>query len=449
MVTRIVGVVLSFFVGAWAAGQEAAGPAVAPVARYTLVRCGHLIDVPGKPARQGVTLIIRNDRVEGVLPGLDVQPKLQGDAEVVEVDLRDRWVLPGLIDCHVHLLTQPDATARARAMTESPEFVAVRATKHARVNLEAGFTTVRDLGANPQAIFAVRDAINQGLIVGPRIIAAGKSISITGGHGDPTNGFRPDIVGQPTTDDGIADGPEECMKAVRNQVKLGADVIKTTATGGVLSASTAGLAQHYTNPELEAIVQTAHAMGRKVAAHAHGTDGINAAIRAGVDSVEHGTYLDDESIRLLKEREAAGTRCYHVPTLLAARTVLENARQSGFYLPMVAKKAMEVGPRAQANFRRSHAAGVAIAFGTDTGVSPQGQNAREFALMVEGGMTPQEALVAATVTASELLGMEKEIGTLEAGKAADLIAVQGDPLKDITELERVGFVMRAGEVVKK
>jgi imidazolonepropionase-like amidohydrolase len=416
---------------------------------YALVRCGHLIDVPGKPARANVTLVIKNDRVEGVLPGLDVRPKLPGDAAVREVDLGQHWVLPGLIDCHVHLLTQPDATARARTMTESPEFVAVRATRHARLNLEAGFTTVRDLGANPQAIFAVRDAINQGLIVGPRIIAAGKSISITGGHGDPTNGFRADIVGQPTPDDGIADGPDECMKAVRNQVKLGADVIKTTATGGVLSASTAGLAQHYTNPELEAIVQTAHAMGRKVAAHAHGTDGINAAIRAGVDSVEHGTYLDDESIRLLKEREAAGTRCYHVPTLLAARTVMENARQPGFYLPMVARKAMEVGPRAQENFRRSHAAGVAIAFGTDTGVSPQGLNAREFALMVEGGMTAQEALIAATVTASHLLGLEGEIGTLEPGKAADLIAVKADPLKDITVLERVEFVMRAGAVVKE
>ncbi len=427
----------------------AMGQDVPKLDTYTLVRCGHLIDVPGKPPRAGVTLIIRNDRVEGVLPGLDGRPKLPGDAVVRDVDLSEHWVLPGLIDCHVHLLNQPDPTARARSMTESPEFVAVRATRHARLNLEAGFTTVRDLGANPQAIFAVRDAINQGLIVGPRIIAAGKSISITGGHGDPTNGFRPDIVGQPTPDDGIADGPDECMKAVRNQVKLGADVIKTTATGGVLSASTAGLAQHYTNPELEAIVQTAHAMGRKVAAHAHGTDGINAAIRAGVDSVEHGTYLDDESIRLLKERENAGTRCYHVPTLLAARTVVDNAQQPGFYLPMVARKALEVGPRAQENFRRSHAAGVPIAFGTDTGVSPQGQNAREFALMVDGGMTPAEALIAATVTASELLGLEKEIGTLEAGKAADVIAVRGDPLKDITELERVRFVMRAGEVVKQ
>ena len=220
-------------------------------------------------------------------------------------------------------------------------------------------------------------------------------------------------------------------------------MIKVTATGGVLSASSAGLAQHFTDAELEAIVKTAHALGRKVAAHAHGLDGINAAIRAGVDSIEHGTYLDDTSIKLMKEH---GT--YHVPTLLAAQTVFDNAHQPGYYLPMVARKALQVGPVAKEMFRKSHEAGVKIAFGTDTGVSPHGQNAREFKLMVEGGMTPMEAITAATITASELLGLEKEIGTLEPGKAADLIAVKGDPLKDVTELERVVLVMKCGAVVK-
>ena len=364
--------------------------------------------------------------------------------DYADINLKTSWVLPGLIDCHVHLVNQWDRTQRSRAMTESPEFVAVRATLYARQTVEAGFTTVRDLGASkPETIFALRDAIEQGLIVGPRIIAAGHPIAMTGGHGDHTNGYRADLIHQPTPEDGIADGPDECAKAVRSQIKLGADVIKVTATGGVLSASTAGLAQHLTDVELETIVKTAHALGRKVAAHAHGLDGINAAIRAGVDSIEHGTYLDDSSIALMKQRST-----YHVPTLLAAQTVFENAQQPGYYLPMVARKALQVGPIAKEMFKKSHAAGVKIAFGTDTGVSVHGQNAREFKLMVEAGMTPREAIVSATITASQLLGLESEIGTLEPGKVADVIAVGGDPLKEVGELERVGFVMRSGQVVK-
>ncbi len=242
---------------------------------------------------------------------------------------------------------------------------------------------------------------------------------------------------------GIADGPDECMKAVRYQIKLGADWIKVTATGGVLSAAKAGLAQQEFDEELVAIVKTAHSLQRKVAAHAHGTDGINAAIKAGVDSIEHGTYLDDDSIALFK-----GRNCYHVPTLLASATVAANAEKPGFYLPQVAEKARIVGPKALEMFKKSHEAGVKIAFGTDTGVSPHGDNAKEFALMVKGGMTPTEAIHAATIVASELLGLEKEIGTLEPGKTADLIAVSGDPTKDVTELERVKAVIHAGTVVK-
>jgi imidazolonepropionase-like amidohydrolase len=432
-------------ISAAANGQEP--PKAAPADSYTLVRCGHLLAVPGKDAQENVTLVIKNDRVDSVSPGFDgpdlTAAKGKG-ATVAEVDLKHSFVLPGLIDCHVHLTNTWDRSFRSRLMTETPEFVAVRSTMFARQTLEAGFTTVRDLGANsPQSIFALRDAIDQGIVVGPRVIAAGHWIAMTGGHGDSTLGFRADVVPRPTPDDGVADGPDECAKAVRNQIKLGADVIKVTATGGVLSSSTAGLAQHYTDAELATIVKTAHSLGRKVAAHAHGLDGINAAIRAGVDSIEHGTYLNDETIALFKEKG-----CYHVPTLLAARTVFEHANDPGFYLPMVAKKALEVGPLAGDMFRRSHAAGVKIAFGTDTGVSTHGQNAREFKLMVDAGMTPMEAVTAATVTASELLGLEKEIGTLEPGKAADVVAVSGDPLKDVTELERIRFVMRSGVVRK-
>lgn len=486
-----IGVAAALAVGAMVGGARAQDATASGAAdRYTLLRCGHLISDAAKPEQTNVTLIVKNDRVDRVVPGLEwpEMPDPTGH-EVADlkkslgvyqdIDLRQSWVLPGLIDCHVHLMNEWDKTVRSRAMTESDEFAAVRGVMYARKTLEAGFTTVRDLGANsPQAIFALRDAIEQGMVVGPRIVAAGHWIAITGGHGDHTNGYRVDVVPQPTPEDGVCDGPDECVKAVRNQIKLGADWIKVTATGGVLSASTAGLAQHFTDAELDAIVRTAHSLGRKVAAHAHGVDGINAAIRAGVDSIEHGTYLDDESIRLFKERAGpasaaapggpaaasgpsvspapiarSGDRwhgpCYHVPTLLAAQTVFDHALEPGYYLPMVARKALLVGPQAKEMFKKSHAAGVKIAFGTDTGVSPHGENAREFRLMVEAGMTPREAIVAATRTASELLGLEKEIGTLEPGKRADVVAVNTDPMNDVRELERVRFVMRGGVVVIK
>lgn len=411
--------------------------------RFTVARCGTLLAVPGQPARQQQTLIIKNGLIESVRDGF---PPFDAPAQatVEEVDLREQFVLPGLIDCHVHLTMEMTPAQRLRDVTDSDATTAFIAQSYARKNLEAGFTTVRDLGTGrPTVILALRDAIRDGLAVGPRIIAAGHAISITGGHGDGNNGYRPGLLETSTPLDGIADGPDECMKAVRQQVKLGADVIKVTATGGVLSIASAGLAQQYFDDELAAIVKTAHSLLRKVAAHAHGVDGINAAIKAGVDSIEHGTYLDDESIALFKQHN-----CYHVPTLLAVATVVANAEKPGFYPAVVADKARLVGPRAMEMFRKSHDAGVKIAFGTDTGVSPHGENAREFALMVKGGMTPTEAIHAATIVASQLLGLEKEIGTLEAGKAADLIAVRNDPTADVTELERVTTVVKGGKVVK-
>lgn len=418
-----------------------------PANHYTFVRCGTLLAVPGQPPKKNQTVVIRNGVIDSIRDGFD-GPDVSAEkvAPVVEeVDLRDQFVLPGLIDCHVHLTMEFDSNVRMREVTDSDALVALHAAEYARRDLEAGFTTVRDLGAGrASAILALRDAIKQGYVVGPRVVAAGHAISITGGHGDGTTGMRPELFGPQTPENGIADGADECMKAVRYQIKLGADVIKVTATGGVLSAANAGLAQQVFDEELEAIVKTAHSLKRKVAAHAHGTDGINAAIKAGVDSIEHGTYLDDSSIALFKNHN-----CYHVPTLLAVATVVENAEKPGFYLPQVAEKARQVGPRAQEMFRKSHEAGVKIAFGTDTGVSPHGQNAREFALMVRGGMTPEEAIRSATVTASELLDLQKEIGTIEAGKAGDLIAVKGDPLKDVTELEHVSCVIQAGKQITR
>jgi imidazolonepropionase-like amidohydrolase len=364
-------------------------------------------------------------------------------AQVKEIDLKESWVLPGLIDCHVHLTTEYDQGYRTHLVTYTDADNTIRGVAFAKRTLEAGFTTVRDLGAVGDCVFALRDGIERGDVVGPRMLVAGHAITMTGGHADQSLGFREDVWGPIGPDGGVADGPAECMKAVRAQIKRGADVIKLTATGGVLSASTAGLAQHFSDQELASIVATAHALGRKAAAHAHGTDGINAALRAGVDSIEHGTYLNDESIKLFKEKGA-----YYVPTLLAGHTVAENAKIPGYYIAIVAKKAAEVGPRIMEAFRKAHAAGVKIAFGTDTGVSPHGQNAREFALMVEGGMRPSEAIEAATVTAAELLGLSDQIGTIQPGKQADLIAVKADPGQTITELERVAFVMKGGVVYK-
>lgn len=432
---------------AWAlgVGVSAAAQVAAPAPdAYLIVRCGTLMDVPGKPTRKNATLVIKNGLVDRVVDGLEwnglAEAKSDG-AKVEELNWSQSFVLPGLIDSHVHLSNQWDASVRQRAVTEDQPAGAVRGVANAIKTLRAGFTTVRDVGSAGTTMFAVRDAVNRGEVPGPRILASGEAISVTGGHGDPTNGFRADLLGM--TSAGVADGVDGCRHAVREEIKRGADLIKLTATGGVLSASSAGLAQHFFDDELEAIVQTAHKMGRRVAAHAHGTDGINAALKAGVDSIEHGSYLDDESITLFKAHHA-----FLVPTLLAGYTVAANAEIPGYYLPMVARKAKEVGPRMMDMFTRAHRAGVRIAFGTDSGVSVHGENAREFALMVKAGMTPLEAITSATITASELLGLQDQIGTLEPGKAGDLIAVAGDPTSDVTELERVHGVVKGGAVYK-
>jgi imidazolonepropionase-like amidohydrolase len=327
-------------------------------------------------------------------------------------------------------------------VTEDDADAALRGSVNARRTLEAGFTSVRDLGGGP-AVFALRDAIANGTIPGPRMLVAGFAISPTGGHGDRTNGYREDLFDEPGAFLGIADGPYEARKAVRAQVKRGADLIKLTATGGVLSNTNAGTEVQFKDDELAEIVSTAHMLGRRVAAHAHGTKGVNAALRAGVDSIDHGTFLDAESIELFKK-----TGAWYVPTVIAGKTVEEHAKQPGFYPPAVAEKARLVGPQIQDALRRAQAGGVRIAFGTDAGVFPHGENAREFGYMVEAGLTPMEALRAATVGAATLLGIEAEVGTLEVGKSADLIATRRNPLVDVTELMRVIFVMRRGNVYK-
>lgn len=406
----------------------------------TLVYAGTLLAKPGQALLHNQTVVIAGDRIKAVQAGFTA-PKA-GDQVI---DLKNRFVLPGLFDCHVHLLLDFNATQKVDLVTLSPQAIALRGAYHAGLDLRAGFTTVRDLGeanGSGDAIFALRDAIAKGWVAGPRVYAAGALIAPTGGHGQ-IYGYREDI------DDlfmskGRCDGPIECRKVTRLQVARGANVIKLATTGGVLSDVGAGIGQQFFDDEIQAIVQTAHMLGRKVAVHAHGTDGINAALRAGADSIEHGTFMDDELIRLFKEHHT-----WYVPTVMAGMTVAENAKIPGFYPPNVAAKAFLVGPLMLATLRKAHNAGLKIAFGTDTGVSPHGQNAREFELMVQAGMSPMEAIKAATVSAADLVGVTKDLGTVEPGKYADLVATAASPLDNISELRHVRFVMKAGAVYKQ
>ena len=359
-----------------------------------------------------------------------------------EIDGRRLVAVPGFIDSHVHITGQQGPTSRLDEVTQSATEQAFVGARHAKRTLMAGFTTVADLGGDNEAVFALRKAIAAGDVPGPRIIAAGSAISVHGGHGD-VNGYREDLmhVMRPGS---VCSGADDCRRAVREQVWKGADVIKITATGGVLSNTAAGLGQQFSDPELEAIVDAAHRMGRKVTAHAHGADGIKSFIKAGGDSIEHGTWLDDEGIALMKKRGA-----YLVPTLMAGDFVVGIARgPNNFFTPAQTAKALQAGPLMLDMTRRAHKAGVKIAFGTDTGVSAHGDNAGEFALLVQAGLTPLEAIQAATVNAAAHFDLSNEIGSLAPGKAADIIAVKGDPLADVNTLRQVSFVMKSGQVAK-
>ncbi len=413
--------------------------------RWLVLHCGALLANPPAPALANATVVVKRGRIDQVLPGLVDANSLDGagDADVQTVDLSDRFVLPGLIDSHTHITSEYTADVRLRRVQESDADAALRGVEYARRTLLAGFTTIRNVGSGADAAFALRDAIARGTLPGPRILVAGESITPTGGHSDGTLGYREDLFDTPGAAQGVADGPVGARQAVRAQVKRGADLIKLTATGGVLSNTAAGTDLQFFRDEIEAIVATARLLGRKVAAHAHGATGINAALQAGVDSIEHGTYLNARSIALFNEKGA-----FLVPTVIAGKTVAQRARIPGFFPPPVRVKALRVGPQIQDALRRAHAGGVRIAFGTDSGVSPHGENAREFQYMVEAGMTELESIAAATVNAAELLGLSHEIGSIEPGKAADLIATARNPLIDVTELERVVFVMRGGVIHK-
>ena len=415
---------------------------VAGAAEITLVQAGTVMAVPGAPVRHTATIVVRDGKVADIRDGfVDATAAGAGPADHVHVvDLRTSYVLPGLIDAHVHLTGQGSRNNQLERVTQTEEDGVADGVLYAARTLDAGFTTVRDCGGDLSAILALRDGIRRGEIKGPRVVAAGEPLSSTGGHADD-NGYRPGLFAHQGI--GICDSADECRKAVRYEVKYRVDLIKIMATGGVLDDSAAGTDQQFTDDELRAIVQTAHTLGRKVAAHAHGLKGIRAAVLAGVDSIEHGTYLDDDTARLMHQR---GT--YLVPTIVAGQEVANLAKTDGYFPPLVRAKALTIGTIMGPHLRRAHDAGVKIAFGTDSAVSPHGWNAREFALMVQNGLSPTEAIEAATVNAADLLGVRAEVGTLEAGKSADMVAVAGDPTRDVTQLEHVAFVMRGGAIYR-
>lgn len=417
------------------------GPAAAQAGpTQTYIHAGRLLADPiAGRVEQAQTIVVSDGRIARIEPGYTAPP-----AGARAIDLKDQFVLPGLIDAHVHLLSQSGPGQRLDSVTHSEADFALMGLMYAQRNLMAGFTTVVDLGAGQgdDAIFAIRDQINAGRALGPRILAAGSTITPTGGHAD-VHGYREDVM-HVLGRESVCDGPDDCRRAVREQVKRGADIIKLTATGGVLSNTRQGLGQQFTDPEMKAIVETAHALGRRVAAHAHGVDGINAALRAGVDSIEHGTYLNEESVRLFKQ---TGARL--APTVLAGAFVAEQAARPDSYFTAAQKeKALQVGPLMLEMLKRARAARVPVVFATDTGVSPHGENAREFELWIQAGFTPIEAIRAATGHAALHLGLQGETGAIKPGLAADIIAVRGDPLADVSALRRVSFVMARGAVAK-
>ncbi len=399
--------------------------------------CGQLLDTENGQLLGPHVIETEGNRFSAVIAVEDYQ------GEENWIDLSESTCLPGLIDMHVHLTNESNPRAYIERFTLDTADYSFRAVKHARTTLMAGFTTVRNLGDDGTITASLRDAIAEGTLEGPRIFTAGKSLATTGGHADPSNGYRADLMGDPGPRDGVVNGPSDAMKAVRQRYKDGADLIKITATGGVLSQAKNGQNPQFTDDELKAIMTAAEDYGFRVAAHAHGAEGMKRAIRAGISSIEHGTLMDDEVMRLMKKH---GT--YLVPTILAGDFVAEKAKIDGYFPEVVRPKAAALGPKIQENFGRAWKQGVRIAFGTDSGVSPHGENAREFSLMTEAGMPAMEAIRSATVHAADLLDQSDSLGSIITGKLADLVAVEGNPITDISLLEDIGFVMKDGKVYK-
>jgi len=408
-------------------------------AQTQIIHAGELLAIPGQKALKKHTVVIEDGKITQVVKGFKSAAKFGDD--VTLIDLSKSFVMPGMMDMHVHLQMELGPHNTKDTVQLSNADLAMQSVHFAKKTLLSGFTTVRDLLSEPEQMYALRDGIKKGWIEGPRVIAAA-GVSITGGHLD-VDGMSPDLLAIKTPKT-ICDGPFECRKITREAIKYGANAIKVASTGGVLSDTDTGTGQQMADDELTEIVATAHALGRTVASHAHATEGINAALRAGVDSIEHGSYSDDESIRLFKEKGA-----FLVPTLLAGDTVVNMAKHSDFMSAPIKAKAIRVGADMLENFKKMYDAGVKIAFGTDSGVSRHGTNAREAVLMHQAGMKNADILKSATVNAAELAGMSKQLGTIEVGKFADIIATDASPLKNIEELLDVDFVMKDGKVFKQ
>jgi imidazolonepropionase-like amidohydrolase len=407
-------------------------------AQKTYIQCGQLVDVVNLKVQKGKTVIIEGNKIIDIVDGFVVGAKTDQ-----VVDLRKQTVMPGLMDMHIHVESETSPTRYLDGFTQNDVDVAFGALKFAERNLMAGFTSVRDLGGSGVNI-AMRKAIQKGYVVGPRIYTAGKAIGTTGGHADPTNGVRANLMGDPGPKEGVVNSVEDAYKAVRQRYKDGSDVIKITASGGVLSMAANGENPQFTEAEIRAIVAAAKDYGFKVAAHCHGVEAMRRAVIGGVNSIEHGTLMDESIFPLMKQY---GT--YLVPTIIAGRSAADSAKKPGYYPPMVTKKALEIGPKIQNTFSKAYKAGVKIAFGTDAGVYAHGNNWMEFKYMQEGGMPLIEAIQSATMNAADLMGTQNILGSIEKGKLADIIAVEGDPFTDINQMGNVQFVMKDGVIYKQ
>ena len=406
-------------------------------AQKTFIHCGNLIDGKSNELQARMTIIIEGNKI------IEIEKEFSKPGKEDKlIDLTKQTVMPGFIDMHVHLEQETSKDQALQRFTLNDADIAFRSTLYAKKTLMAGFTTVRDLGGNGVNI-ALRNAINQGLVVGPRMFTAGKSIATTGGHADPTNGYRKDLMGDPGPKEGVINSPEDARQAVRQRYKDGSDLIKITATGGVLSIAKDGSGPQFTDEELKAIIETAKDYGMHTAAHAHGAEGMKRAVLAGVTTIEHGTKMTEEIMDLMIQK---GT--FYVPTISAGKFVAEQAKVAGYYHPLVVPKALEMGPLIQNTFSKAYKRGVKIAFGTDAGVFPHGDNAKEFGYMVEAGMPPMEAIKSATIVCAGILGMADKIGTIEKGKLADIVASNENPLQNIKTLEKISFVMKEGVVYK-
>ena len=406
-------------------------------AQDTYLHCGSIVNTQSGKIESEKTIVVSKNKIKSIEKGY-----ITGSDNDVIIDLKEKIVLPGFIDMHVHMESEYNGESYIKEFISNEADIALESTLYAKRTLMAGFTTVRDLGGTGVNI-SLRNAINKGFVEGPRIYTSGMALATTGGHADPTNGRKRALMGDPGPKDGVVNSVEDGKKAVRQRYKNGADVIKITATGGVLSVAKSGHNPQFTLEEIQSITSTAKNYGMSVAAHAHGDEGMKLAILGGVNTIEHGSFMSEETMALMIAKN-----CYLIPTISAGKQVAEKAKEPGFFPPVVAKKALDIGPKHQATMTKAYKKGVPMGFGTDAGVFPHGNNAIEFAYLLDAGIPIKESLKAATITNALLLGMSEELGQLKEGFYADIIAVDENPMKNVKTLENVVFVMKNGVVYK-